>query len=410
MRFELHVWGPGFNLPSIDPTCLGAIAYLRTCLSRGSWALIASSDPSLNPLNELPALKDGDTWVAGFVNIAAHLRAANCSWDLDRDLTPSQAADCAAYSSFIQSRGRPLLDLYLYISTENWVECTRPALADLLSWPSSWSIPHRLREKARKSSDHLGLSGLDVDTAQDEASDAGMSTQIPQSLKKPRQTVQALLGHDTKRSRFRLDAVTTDLLAPLEETLGEKEWLVANKITSVDCMCLGYLALMRVRPRAPQPWLEEALDRRFPRLGEWARRRQQEFLGSGRSGKRKSTVGNEAQALPWQEAQTPEWRTIANNMLIGVIEATPILRTWIVPTEASSDRVRQQRSRKVSKQVAVQQARQQQLLYSQVFASSATALTVSIVLAYKGYLRLPGFHSQPRSPRSFGEAGSILGI
>ncbi|KPI45590.1 Metaxin-like protein [Cyphellophora attinorum] len=410
MRFELHVWGPGFGLPSIDPTCLGAIAYLRTCLPRDSWALVATSDSSLNPLNELPALKDDSTWVAGFANIIAHLRAENNVWDLDRDLTPSQAADCAAYSSFIQSRGRPLLDLHLYVSTENWTECTRPALADLLSWPSSWSIPHCLREKARKSSEHLGLSGLDVDTAQDEASDGGVGAQIPQSLKKSRQTVQALLGHDTKRSRFRLDAVITDLLAPLEESLGDKEWLVANKMASVDCLCLGYLALMRVRPRAPQPWLEEALDRRFPRLGEWARRRQQEFLGSGRSGKRKSTVGNEAQALPWQEAQRPEWTTIVNNIVVSVTEATPILRTWIVPTEARSNRAQQGGAEKVRKQVAVQQARQHQLWYSQVLTSSVTALTVSIVLAYNGYLRLPGFRSQPRSTRSFGEAGSILGI
>jgi hypothetical protein len=46
---ELHIWGPGFGLPSIDPHCLAAIAYLQQAIPKGKWELIASSDTSLSP-------------------------------------------------------------------------------------------------------------------------------------------------------------------------------------------------------------------------------------------------------------------------------------------------------------------------------------------------------------------------
>jgi len=49
MVLELHTWGPAFTLPSIDPQCLAAIAYLSYTLSRDQWVLIPSNDTSLSP-------------------------------------------------------------------------------------------------------------------------------------------------------------------------------------------------------------------------------------------------------------------------------------------------------------------------------------------------------------------------
>ena len=49
MVLELHIWGPAFTLPSIDPECLAAIAYLTQVLPREAWALVASSDTTLSP-------------------------------------------------------------------------------------------------------------------------------------------------------------------------------------------------------------------------------------------------------------------------------------------------------------------------------------------------------------------------
>jgi sorting and assembly machinery component 37 len=46
---ELHVWGPAFSLPSIDPQCLATIAYLVKAVPKDEWVLVASSDPSVSP-------------------------------------------------------------------------------------------------------------------------------------------------------------------------------------------------------------------------------------------------------------------------------------------------------------------------------------------------------------------------
>jgi hypothetical protein len=49
MVLELHIWGPAFSLPSIDPHCLAAIAYLQQAVPPGEWQLVASSNPTLSP-------------------------------------------------------------------------------------------------------------------------------------------------------------------------------------------------------------------------------------------------------------------------------------------------------------------------------------------------------------------------
>lgn len=47
---DLHIWGPAFGLPSIDPECVAAVAYLQAAASSSSdWRLIPSNDPSLAP-------------------------------------------------------------------------------------------------------------------------------------------------------------------------------------------------------------------------------------------------------------------------------------------------------------------------------------------------------------------------
>lgn len=44
MVLELHVWGPAFGLPSIDPACLAAVAYAAQTVPRKHWVLIASNE------------------------------------------------------------------------------------------------------------------------------------------------------------------------------------------------------------------------------------------------------------------------------------------------------------------------------------------------------------------------------
>ncbi len=56
MVWELHVWGPAFSLPSIDPSCLAAIAYFTQAVPKGQWALVASNDPTLSPTSRYASL------------------------------------------------------------------------------------------------------------------------------------------------------------------------------------------------------------------------------------------------------------------------------------------------------------------------------------------------------------------
>ena len=49
MVLELHIWGPAFSLPSIDPQCLAAIAYFSLVVPKEAWVLIPTSDPSVSP-------------------------------------------------------------------------------------------------------------------------------------------------------------------------------------------------------------------------------------------------------------------------------------------------------------------------------------------------------------------------
>lgn len=48
MVLELHVWGPAFGLPSLDPDCLAIITYFTYAVPKAGWKLIPSS-PSATP-------------------------------------------------------------------------------------------------------------------------------------------------------------------------------------------------------------------------------------------------------------------------------------------------------------------------------------------------------------------------
>lgn len=55
--FELHVWGPAFGLPSIDPDSIAAVAYLNRIIPQGQWTLVADYDTSISPQRMFPICK-----------------------------------------------------------------------------------------------------------------------------------------------------------------------------------------------------------------------------------------------------------------------------------------------------------------------------------------------------------------
>lgn len=416
MVLELHIWGPAFDLPSIDAPCLAAVCYLRKSLPPDAWALVPSSDPAISPLGELPALHDGNTWVAGFDNIVAYLRtSSDGEWDLDKDLDEQQRADAAALSAFLESRGQPLLDLSLYVSSDNYLGRTRPALGEILTWPNSWTVPHQLRAKAKKRSEHLGLSGLDVDTAQaDKSEDTRLTAHLPKSLRKPRQTVSGLLGRNLQKNRFRLDAVTSDFFEPLLELLDDREFLLGDVWTRVDCLAAGYLALMQ-KPELPQGWLKDALQTKYPQLGQWIGARVTEAFGIPVDVAivlgRKEGLASAGSVLPWRTPRDRNLPEILQEIVESCISPIPVLGSWY-SISATSDGKEPSRDLDCykAKQTRLAHLHRRREVYVQLLASTFAVTGLLGWMLYKGMLHFPRRAPAASRGRSFGEAGALLGL
>lgn len=397
MPLELHIWGPAFGLPSIDAHCLAAIALFRNTLPPNSWNLVASNDPTLNPFCQLPALKDGDLWVAGFRNICKYVRdEVPGARNLDADLNEQQWADNEALSSFLDSRGLPLIDLSLYVSSDNYTSCTRRAFSEMLSWPRSWTTPQRIREKARTRSEHLGLSALDVDAAREKQArgeNEGLTAHIPKSLRRPKQTVIGLLGSNAQQARFRIDAVCAEFFEPLDDRIKNRNGTSENHITTVDCLAVGLLALMLL-PDLPQPWLQETVKTKYPDVSKWASAQYVVAFGSTSTNPHQIIEGGEDTGLPWQKPEPRSWSQATSTLLESVIDSLPILHSQNRTTEIDKYTSSDTKKTFEQKQMVYRQRRRQQILHQEVIGVCLTSISVFAWLLYAGILQLP-----PRQPK-----------
>ncbi|KAJ5863663.1 uncharacterized protein N7529_005579 [Penicillium soppii] len=319
MVLQLHVWGPAFDLPSIDAQCLSVIAYCSEVLPKDSWELVATSDPSVSPTGELPALQNGSVWVSRFRNIVDYLRQwSEETCHLDQFLNNVQHADSVAFSSFIESRGQPLIDLSLYVTSQNYYANTSPAYGALLQWPNQWILPPKLHAAAKARTDHLGLSSLDLQAMEDQRkrdhSAAVAAGQIPATLiQQPKETVSKLLGRTAKSNHFRLEALTADFFEPLEAMLASKPVLLPaddeNSPSSLDCLAIGYLSLA-LHPDLAFPWLRDAMRAKAPRLTAYTERMRSRVFA----------------ALPCREPARISVSAVGSTLLNMLADNTPILR------------------------------------------------------------------------------------
>ncbi|KAI9755522.1 MAG: Protein required for ethanol metabolism [Chaenotheca gracillima] len=325
---ELHTWGPAFGLPSFDAQCIAAIGYLTQTVPAERWVLIpsnssrsstTSSSLETNRNQSLPALRNGANWISGFSNIVEYLREfSQGDWDLDAGLNSQRKADCIAFSSFLESQGQPLLDLSLFVSSDNYTGLTRAELSRLFPWPIQYITPPALRSSAKARSAHLGLSALDIDSAEAEADKHDQQrtrSQIPPSLlRQPRETVSNLLGQPQHASKIRLDALTTNWLDPLHDLLGQKRYLLSeSSLSSLDCLAFAYLALA-VYPDVPQSWLRETLRSRFRRLEQYTQNLRAELFGDD----------EHQHSLPWQTPAHLGVLRIATALGSTALESLPI--------------------------------------------------------------------------------------
>lgn len=329
--------------------------------------------------DELPALRNGMTCVSRFRNIVHYLRQySNGAWDLDAGLSGLDKADCIAYvskwvsrqllrgeedgiegrsancsilsfppsfrcnrfSSFVEAHGQPLIDLSLYVSSQNYWGQTSPAYGAMLQWPNQWILPTQLRSAAKVRTEHLGLSSLDLEATEEErsrdhAAALPAGRQIPASLvTRPRETVSSLLGKTAHQNQFKLHRLTAEFLGRAEELLGSKPYMLSSKKqpSSVDCLALAYLCLALV-PDMPHAWLRESLKSKSPALVDYTQRlRRQCFgvveladAGLGQRQQQQQADAN-ATALPWRAPQRVSLSQLGSTLLATFADSIPVLK------------------------------------------------------------------------------------
>ncbi|KAL9098177.1 MAG: hypothetical protein Q9163_006113 [Psora crenata] len=322
MVLKLHVWGPAFTLPSIDPLCLAAVAYVAQTVPRGQWVLVASSDEGLIPAN------------------ANHARGfAFCS-----------------FTSHLHAHAAPLLDLYLYVSSENYTTVTRPAYSQFLSWPAPYTIPPTRRARAKSRTSHLNLSALDLDHIDsDQREREKHASLIPESFRTAaaaaggQQTVTGLLKRQrTTTARFKLDGLVDSLCDPLARLLGEKRYFLSDQqLSSLDCLALGYLSLALV-PDVPQPWLRQRMSDCYPNLCAFVERMRKDVFGGAvpvsaalsPSPRRPNSSGagrnGGETGLPWQPPAPTTMAAKATTLMNPLMEALPFGPSKIIMSDPAS--------------------------------------------------------------------------
>ncbi|KAK0642559.1 Metaxin-1 [Lasiodiplodia hormozganensis] len=368
MVLELHVWGPAFGLPSIDAECIAALAYAKLTLREGSWVVVASHDVSKSPNTDFPALRNGPTWVAGFKPIVHYLQRHSASeHDPDGHLTERERADTTAFTSFLRTNALPLLDLNLYTSAANYYQATAPAYTALLPWHLNYTIPPARRDAARARTQNLGLSSLDIDTVDDSPTEDSFSANKknaginddrgPAPYRKSllpfgrRGGLKMLLSQPEYAARFKLDALASDCLEPLEKLLGDEEeekplLLHPTYPTTLDCLAFGYLALM-LYPAMPSSWLADTLRTRFPRLAAYTARMRGLTVGINDTAPADLMALNDLRgsnseliamgrkelgmALPWALAPQPSLAASVAGVAWSVATKLPLVKRVLLP-------------------------------------------------------------------------------
>ena len=332
-----------------------------------------------------------------------------------------------SFSSFVESQGQPLVDLSLYVSSENYTSSTRGAYSGLLQWPGQWITPHKVRAAAKLRSDHLGLSSLDLDTAEqpEMGAEAPRAVHIPQSLvTRPKETVSSFLGRSSHRSQFRLDALASGFYGPLQEVLGgSKYFFSATSPSSLDCLALGYLALA-LHPRLPHEWLRNSLVEKFPDLARYTETSccdcfgppltiydallQNLAVASSTEPKGKAAESK----LPWQAPERPSIAAIGRTIIDNVVESTPVIgemRQHSRMQKASKDpQLDDEESRRMQKIAKLEQRE----LYSRIAFVAASLSAFVGYLFYEGLISIKHSNEEEenREGRDFGDAGAMLGI
>lgn len=280
-------------------------------------------------------------------------------------------------------------------------------------------------DEAKRRSEHLGLSSLDIETTNEE--DGGTKSRgvgnIPKSLvTKSKETVATVLGKTGGQTQFRLDSVTSDALEPLCDLVrkhGSQSWVFGtDKASSLDCLLLGYVSLMSPPLRPPRQWLQDALSTRYPAVLQWATNFRQECFGGPHSAADVLSMSRSdppySSILPWHSPAPLSAADAGLMVLAAIYDALPI-------ASFRSDRVVRAAPPEAVSGTAATWLTVQNEFYPVGLVCSA----LGAMLGYGFYAGLVGLRRRSTqharhvtrfggyasaNQRDFGEAGRILGF
>jgi len=269
---QLHTLGPAFGLPSVDAECNAAVALLRQHFGiddNHRWEIVPTHEHD----RTLPCLRDGEKTYSGFSAISRHI-------------SQSPSADATALASFLQTHAPLLLAISLYVNATNYRLTTRPAFTAILPWHANYILPPSRRAVARRQTEHLGISSIDVDNVHEDMSGregAGITAGVGKKegegfeaqareraslLLGRKDTLQGLLRRPERAAVFRLHALADNFFEPLVEMLKDGNEAFSGsrgELSAVDYLAYGYLALM-LKPQVEQDWLARTMREKYGRL------------------------------------------------------------------------------------------------------------------------------------------------
>ena len=315
--------------------------------------------------------------------------------------------------------GQSVLDLSLYVSSDNYASVTRPAISRQLPWPHQWSIPSQKRSTAKARTDHLGVSALDNDNFTDaqekHTSTSSGSGIIPESLRISRTSVMELVKRPQHAARFRLDALADAFLGPLQQLLGKKTYMLSDdQPSSLDSVALAYLALAYT-PQLPHPWLREIMTARYPELCAYVDRLSIGYFG-GPVHVSHASLGSEddsdkadtnphaedSKFLPWRRSERKGFTTAGSAFLNATLDSLPLAKHFQRSSILLDDKVAEGRTPGVTYDATLKQDK----ILLPLLALGSTIAALGAYLFYSSNPIEPA--SQGNTLSAMGEAGAML--
>jgi sorting and assembly machinery component 37 len=181
------------------------------------------------------------------------------------------------WTSYVFTHATETIDLYLFVTSHNYSSTTRPAYTEFLPTFLNYIVPPAHCRTAESRTQGLDIVRV-LETAVDDTDNSTIARTRSDGAD-PTAGFPEKFGFGVRREglsaaqkRIRLETMMARWIAPLEELLGRKKFLLSDdRLSSLDALALGYFSLI-LDVDVPDRWASRILEERFPKLVKWVRR------------------------------------------------------------------------------------------------------------------------------------------